>query len=109
MITLQDRDRSPKVGISSGNQTLTRCAFIRTNPEEGDSEDERAEDTTVHLMDKTARRQMQVIQRNLIGRESAPLLRGEGLYRTGDSVALAARIHRLHGVVVGRIRWEVVQ
>jgi len=87
---------------------VTAGAFIRTNPEEGDSEDARAEDTTV-LIDKTARRQMQVIQRNPIGHESAPLLRCEGLYRTGDSVALAPRIHRLHGVVVGRIRREVVQ
>ena len=40
---------------------------------------------------------------------SSPLQCGEGFYRTGDSVALAARIHRFHGVVVGRLRREVVQ
>ena len=38
-----------------------------------------------------------------------PLQCGEGFYRSGDSVALAARIHRFHGIVVGRLRREVVQ
>jgi len=53
---------------------------------------------------------------NLVGRLipfrgyiSSQLLCCEGFYRTGDSVALAAGIHRFHGVVVGRLRREVVQ
>jgi putative transposase len=41
--------------------------------------------------------------------ESAPLLCREGFDLAGHSIALAARIHRLHAVVVGRLRREVVQ
>jgi hypothetical protein len=52
---------------------------------------------------------IQVMQRNLIGRESTPLLCREVLYWAGDSVALAIGLHRFHFVVVGRPRLEVVQ
>ena len=40
---------------------------------------------------------------------SSRLLRSEAFYRTAHSVALAARVHRFHGVVEGRPRREVVQ
>ena len=52
---------------------------------------------------------IQVIQRNLTGGESAPLLCRKVLYSAGDSVALAVGLHRVHPVVVGRPRLEVVQ
>ena len=40
---------------------------------------------------------------------SFPLPCGEGFYRTFDSVAPAPRIHRFHGIVVGRLRRELVK
>jgi hypothetical protein len=38
----------------SGIEPVNTSAFIRTNPKEEDSEDERVQDTTVRLMDKTS-------------------------------------------------------
>src|SRR5258708_34908193 len=40
---------------------------------------------------------------------SSPLQCGEDFYRTFDSVAPAARIHRVHRIVVGRLRREAVR
>jgi hypothetical protein len=40
---------------------------------------------------------------------AAPLLCREVLYWAGDSVALAVGLHRIHRVVVGRLRLKVVQ